>query len=169
MTFKCHTGLVTCITGTPGAPPYTSLQEQRASLYLVIHERSIVISGEQKWAGTSTKETPKTEQSKQSLLSNMNLSFSCLPTSFSWQMIWRGMAHVEPIPSYLAEDHTDGPDWASWTHRQLGVMMHRMLPINRMYCSAEASQTDTPEPLKEGLQRDQSGHGTRACHIYRRV
>lgn len=65
-------------------------------------------------------------------------------------MIWRGTDHVEPNPSYLAEDHTDGPDWASWTHRQLGVMMHRMLPINRMYSSAEASHADTPDRATEG-------------------
>lgn len=47
--------------------------------------------------------------------------------------------------SYLAGDHTDGPNWARWTHRQLGVMMHRMLPINRAYCRAEASQADAPD------------------------
>lgn len=29
-------------------------------------------------------------------------------------------------------------------------MMHRMLPINRMYCSAEASQADTPDRATEG-------------------
>ncbi len=28
--------------------------------------------------------------------------------------------------------------------------MHRMLPINRMYCSAEASQADTPDRATEG-------------------
>lgn len=28
--------------------------------------------------------------------------------------------------------------------------MHRMLPINRMYCSAEASQADTPDRAAEG-------------------
>ena len=28
--------------------------------------------------------------------------------------------------------------------------MHRMLPINRMYCSAEASQADTPDSATEG-------------------
>lgn len=28
--------------------------------------------------------------------------------------------------------------------------MHRMLPINRMYCSAEASQGDTPDKATEG-------------------
>lgn len=61
--------------------------------------------------------------------------------------------------SYLAGDHTDGPNWASWTHRQLGVMMHRMLPINRAYCRAEASQADRPDrdtgggPAKRGSVR----------------
>lgn len=98
----------------------------------------------------STREPPRAEHWEQTLLSNLCLSFSSLPTSFSWQMIWRGTAHAAPNPSYLAEDHTDGPDWASWTHRQLGVMMHRMLPINRMYCSAEASQADTPDRAAEG-------------------
>ena len=29
-------------------------------------------------------------------------------------------------------------------------MMHRMLPINRMYRSAEASQADTPDRVAEG-------------------
>lgn len=28
--------------------------------------------------------------------------------------------------------------------------MHRMLPINRIYCSAEASQADTPDRATEG-------------------
>lgn len=28
--------------------------------------------------------------------------------------------------------------------------MHRMLPINRMYCSTEASQADTPNRATEG-------------------
>ena len=28
--------------------------------------------------------------------------------------------------------------------------MHRMLPINRMYCSAEASQADTPDRATKG-------------------
>lgn len=150
MAFKCHTGLDTCITITPGAHPYTSLQKHRVLLVFVIGEQCIVIPGEQRRAGMSTREPPRAEQSIQSLLSNLHLSFSSLPTSFSWQIIWRGTDHVEPNPSYLAEDHTDGPDWASWTHRQLGVMMHRMLPINRMYCSAEASQADTPDRATEG-------------------
>ena len=98
----------------------------------------------------STAEPPRAGHSMQSSLSSLHLSFSSLPTSFSWQTLWRGTDHAEPNPSYLAEDHTDGPDWASWTHRQLGVMMHRMLPINRMYCSAEASQADTPDRAAEG-------------------
>lgn len=70
---------------------------------------------------------------------------SILSTASSWQMVWRGMEHGKPNPSYLAADHTDGPDWGSWTHRQLGVMMHRTLPINRMYCSTHASQADAPD------------------------
>lgn len=68
----------------------------------------------------------------------------------SWQMVRRGTDHAEPNPSYLAEDHTDGQDRASWTHRQLGAMMHRMLPINRMCCSAGASRADTPDRGAEG-------------------
>lgn len=121
MAFKCHTGLVhTCITTTPGAHLHISLHKQKAPLCFVIHVQITVISGEQRRAGTSTREPPppshppthppKAEQSMQSPLSNLHLSFSSLPTSFSWQMIWRGTAHAEPNPSYLAEDHTDGPD-----------------------------------------------------------
>lgn len=150
MTFKCHTGLDTCVTTTPGASPYTSLYEQKSLLFFSIPEQSTMISGEQKRAGMSTKEPPKAEQWKESLLPNLHLCFSCRPTFFSWQMIWIGRDHAVPNPSHLAEDHTDGPDWASWTHRQLGVMMHRMLPINRMYCRAEASQADTPDRATEG-------------------
>lgn len=81
------------------------------------------------------------------------------PNSVSWQTIRGGMDPAEPNLSYLAGDHTDGPAWASWTHRQLGVMMHRMLPINRAYCRAEASQADAPDrdagggPKKRGSGR----------------
>lgn len=90
---------------------------------------------------------------------NRHLSSQSPPNSFSWQMIWGGTDPAEPNLSYLAGDHTDGPAWASWTHRQLGVMMHRMLPINRAYCRAEASQADAPDrdagggPAKRGSGR----------------
>lgn len=104
MAFKCHTGLDTYVTTTPGARHYTSLHKQRAPLSFVIQEQSIVISGE-----TPPPNPSKAQQLMQSLLSNLHLSFSSLPTSFSWQMIWRGTDHAEPNPSYLAEDHTDGP------------------------------------------------------------
>lgn len=110
MAFKCHTGLDTCNTTTPGERSYTSLHKKRAPLSFVIQEQSIVISGEQGRAGMSTRKPPKATQSMQSSPSNLHLPFSRLPTSFSWQMIWRGTDHVEPNPSYLAEDHTDGPD-----------------------------------------------------------
>lgn len=62
MTFKCHTGLDTCVTTTPGASPYTSLDEQKSLLFSSIPEQSTTISGEQKKAGMSTKEPPKGEQ-----------------------------------------------------------------------------------------------------------
>lgn len=126
-----------------------------------------MIPGEQKSPGVSPKEPPRgraiAAEHLDAKLQPAPFLFSILPTFSSWQMIWRGVDHAEPNPSYLAEDHTDGPDWASWTHGQLGVMMHRMLPINRMCCSAEASQADTPDRATEGgpAKRDQRGQGNR--------
>lgn len=70
MTFKCHTGLDTCITITPGEHFYTSLCKQRAPLSFVIQQQSIVISGEQRRTGMSTTEAPKAVQSMQRSLSN---------------------------------------------------------------------------------------------------
>lgn len=110
MAFKCHTGLDTCVTITPGARPYTSPYKQRALLSFAIQGQSMVIPGEQRRAGVSTREPPRAEHSMQSSLSNLHLSFYSFPSSFSWQMIWRGTDHATPNPSYLAEDHTDGPD-----------------------------------------------------------
>lgn len=153
MAFKCHTALETYVIITPGAHPYTSLHKYRAPLSFI--KSNVWSSQESKREPVWAPKTRSREQ-QQSLKScsmqsfSLHLPFSSLPTSFSWQMIWRRMAHAEPNPSYLAGDHTDGPDWASWTHRQLGVMMHRMLPINRMYCSTEASQADTPNRATEG-------------------
>lgn len=147
MAFKCQPGLDTCVTVTPGAHPYTSFNKHRAPASFVIQEQCMV-SRESRDERRRAPLGPGTRC--RARLSSLHLSFSSLPTSFSWQAVWRGTDHAEPNPSYLAEDHTDGPDWASWTHRQLGVMMHRMLPINRMYCSAEASQADTPDRAAEG-------------------
>lgn len=53
MAFKCHAGLDTSITITPGTPPYTSLHKQRTSLSFVIQGQCRVIPGEQSRAGES--------------------------------------------------------------------------------------------------------------------
>lgn len=69
----------------------------------------MALPGEQGRLAVSTGEDTRPEQSMQRSLSNLHLSFSSLPTSFCWQMMWRGMDHAVPNSSYLAEDHTDGP------------------------------------------------------------
>lgn len=147
MAFKCQPGLDTCVTVTPGAHPYTSFNKHRAPASFVIQEQCMV--------SRESRDERRRAPSGRALDAELAcpactfLSPASLPLS-PGKRFWRGTDHAEPNPSYLAEDHTDGPDWASWTHRQLGVMMHRMLPINRMYCSAEASQADTPDRAAEG-------------------
>lgn len=170
MAFKCHTGLDTCVTTTPGAGcSHTSICR---ALSVFCRTWAIYNVLRRPWERWNKRSLRQSSQWK-SLLSNLHLSFFSFSTSFYWQMIWRGVAHAEPDPTYLAEDHTDGPDLASWTHRQLGVMMHRMLPINRMY-STEASQADTPDRASEGgpAQRpkktvEQRGGNSTRTPIYR--
>lgn len=147
MAFKCQPGLDTCVTVTPGAHPYTSFNKHRAPASFVIQEQCMV-SRESRDERRRAPLGPGTRCRARCPACTF-LSPASLPLS-PGKRFWRGTDHAEPNPSYLAEDHTDGPDWASWTHRQLGVMMHRMLPINRMYCSAEASQADTPDRAAEG-------------------
>lgn len=162
MAFKCHTRLDTCVIITLRAQPCT-----------FHHKRGSQLCFPQSWA-LAEKIHCDTEKAPwrppQSLHRNFHakapartfifFSLPCLPFP-SWQMIRRGTAHAEPNPGYLAEDHTDGPDRASWTHRQLGAMMHRMLPINRMCCSAEATQADTPNRgcWRRAGDPDQRGRG----------
>lgn len=69
MAFKCHTGLDTCITITPGACPYTSIHKKRAPLSLHIPEQSKMIPEERGRASMSTRE----------LAVQLHLSFSITP------------------------------------------------------------------------------------------
>lgn len=150
--FKCQAGLDTYSIITPETQLYTSHRKQGPPLSFL---KSDTESSQE-----STLDSPEGMGSQCSAAPTDTFPPRAPPhNSFSWQTIQGGTDPAEPNFSYLAGDHTDGPAWASWTHRQLGVMMHRMLSINRAYCRAEASQAEAPDrdagggPAKRGSGR----------------
>ncbi|CAB1453346.1 unnamed protein product [Pleuronectes platessa] len=80
MAFKCHTGLDTRVTTTPGARLYTSLHERGAPASFVTPEQSIVPT-EIRYE-RQRRTPPMAEKSMHSSLSNLHLPLSSLPTSF---------------------------------------------------------------------------------------
>lgn len=84
MAFKCQPGLDTCVTVTPGAHPYTSFNKHRAPASFVIQEQCMV-SRESRDERRRAPLGPGTRC--RARLSSLHLSFSSLPTSFSWQAV----------------------------------------------------------------------------------
>lgn len=107
MAFKCQPGLDTCVTVTPGAHPYTSFNKHRAPASFVIQEQCMV--------SRESRDERRRAPSGRALDAELAcpactfLSPASLPLS-PGKRFWRGTDHAEPNPSYLAEDHTDGPD-----------------------------------------------------------
>lgn len=117
MVFKCHARLDTCVIITLRAQPCAFRHKHRSQLCFV---GSNALQSQQKRPSVIKKKKKKPWRAQQSLHTTFNAKlpiapflFSVLSTFSSWQMIRRGTDHVEPNPSYLAEDHTDGPDRAS--------------------------------------------------------
>lgn len=116
MAFKCHARLDTCVIITLRAQPCTFRHKHRSQPCFV---GSDALRSQQKSPSViRKKKAPWRAQQSLHTTSNAKLRpapflFSVLSTFSSWQMIRRGTAHAESNPSYLAEDHTDGPDRAS--------------------------------------------------------
>lgn len=163
MAFKCHTGLDTCVTTTPGARLYTSLHKQRAPLSFVKQERSIVISREQRRAGMGTREHPPRQSSQCraccptcTFLSPVSLPLSPGKWFGEGQITWSQAPVIWQKITQMGQTEPAEPtgSWEWWctgcflsTGCTVAQKLHRL--------------THQTEPLKEGLQRDQRGQGNR--------